>query len=127
MSDFFQHGLISTLHRLVDGPIAGRIDLLPATDPVDLLLPCHYSEIGTPALDRIIDCLRNVSFLSSVVISMNGIPDHSSDQVKRFWSRIERAHVILQNDSPSLLKQLRERGLSAESAKNCSVVSRDFF
>jgi glucosyl-3-phosphoglycerate synthase len=121
MSDFFQHGLISTLHRLVDGPIAGRIDLLPATDPVDLLLPCHYSEIGTPALDRIIDCLRNVSFLSSVVISMNGIPDHSSDQVKRFWSRIERAHVILRNDSPTLLKQLHERDLAANPGKGLNV------
>jgi len=121
MSDFFQHGLISTLHRLVDGPIAGWIDLLPRIEPVDLLLPCHYAEIGTPALDRIIDCLRDVSFLSSIVISMNGIPDHSTEEVKRFWSRIKRAHVVLQNDSPSLLEQLHERELAATPGKGLNI------
>jgi glucosyl-3-phosphoglycerate synthase len=121
MSDFFQHGLISTLHRLVDGPVAGRIDLLPGTEPVDLLLPCHYAEIGTPALGRIIDCLRDVSFLSSVVISMNGIPDHSTEEVKRFWSRMEKAHVILRNDSPRLLEQLHARELAAIPGKGLNI------
>jgi hypothetical protein len=81
MSDFFQHGLISTLHRLVHGSIAGRMDnLLPGTGPTDLLLPCQYAEIGTAALDRIVDCLGNASFLSGIVISMNGIPDGRTEE-----------------------------------------------
>jgi glucosyl-3-phosphoglycerate synthase len=121
MSDFFQHGLISTLHRLVDGPVDGRIDLLAGIEPIDLLLPCHYAEIGTRALDRIIDCLRNVSFLSSIVISMNGIPDHSINEVIRFWSRLEKRHVILRSDSPTLFEELSERDLAADAGKGLNI------
>jgi glucosyl-3-phosphoglycerate synthase len=122
MSDFFQHGLISTLHRLVNGPIAARAhDLLPGTETVDLLLPCHYSEIGTAALEGIIDCLRDASFLSGIVISMNGIPHDQTEEVKRFWSRLNIPHVILRNDSSSLMEQLRERDLAANPGKGLNI------
>ena len=122
MSDFFQHGLISTLHRLVDDPIAGRVDeLSPGTGPIDLLLPCHYAEIGTAALDGIIDRLRDASFLSSIVISMNGIPDGRTEEMQRYWSRLQKPHVILRNDSPSLLDQLRKRDLAASPGKGLNI------
>ncbi len=121
MSDFFQHGLISTLHRLVEGPVTRLHDLLPGTEPIDLLLPCHYAEVGTPALERIIDSLRDASFLSSVVISMNGIPEQSAEEVSRIWSRMERVHVVLQNDSPSLFEQLRGHGLPVKPGKGLNI------
>jgi glucosyl-3-phosphoglycerate synthase len=122
MSDFFQHGLISTLHRLVSGPMTPRAhDLLAGTETVDLLLPCHYSEIGTAALEGIIDCLRDASFLSEIVISMNGIPYDHTEEVKRFWSRLTVPHVILRNDSSSLMEQLRERDLAANPGKGLNI------
>jgi hypothetical protein len=43
MSDFFQHGLISTLHRLVDGPLIDRQEPLPPLESVVLVLPCHQA------------------------------------------------------------------------------------
>jgi glucosyl-3-phosphoglycerate synthase len=121
MSDFFQHGLISTLHRLVDGPLIERQESLAALESVVLVLPCHYAEIGTAALDGIVGCLDNAKFLSRIVISMNGIPDHSTAQVKQFWSRLHKPHVILRNDSPVLCEQLAEQGLPNAPGKGLNI------
>ena len=111
MSDFFQHGLISTLHRLVDGPLPDRHESFSAFEPVVLVLPCHYGEIGTVALQGIVKTLGDAKFLTRVVISMNGIPDHLTGEMKRFWSRLKQPHVVLWNDSPTLLQQLENKGL----------------
>ena len=58
MSDFYQHGLMSTLHRLVDGPIAHRHEPPAALGSVVLVLPCHYDEIGTPRSKSILEKLE---------------------------------------------------------------------
>ena len=121
MSDFFQHGLISTLHRLVDGSIVDRLEALPELESVVLVLPCHYAEIGTAALIRIVDRLEEAKFLSRVVVSMNGIPDHLIGEVQLFWSRLKKPHVVLGNDSPNLLQQLQKRGLEFEPGKGLNL------
>jgi glucosyl-3-phosphoglycerate synthase len=121
MSDFFQHGLISTLHRLVDGPLIDRQEILPPLESVVLVLPCHYAEVGTAALGGIIECLGNAKFLSRIVISMNGIPDHSITQVKQFWSRLNKPHVVLRNDSPVLSEQLAKQNLPNASGKGLNI------
>jgi hypothetical protein len=58
--------MISTLHRLVDGGIADRHEFLPPLDSVVLILPCHYAEIGTAALDDIVRILDEAKFLFRV-------------------------------------------------------------
>ena len=121
MSDFFQHGLISTLHRLVDGPLIDRQEFLPPLESVVLVLPCHYAEVGTVALDGIIECLGNAKFLSRIVISMNGIPDHSIAQVKQFWSRLNKPHVVLRNDSTVLSEQLAKQNLPNAPGKGLNI------
>jgi glucosyl-3-phosphoglycerate synthase len=121
MSDFFQHGLISTLHRLVDGPILDRHEPLPALGSVVLVLPCHYAEIGTAALHGIVEKLAGAKFLSHVVISMNGVPDYSTREVKSFWSQLNQPHVVLWNDSPVLWQQLREQGLQLNPGKGLNL------
>jgi glucosyl-3-phosphoglycerate synthase len=122
MSDFFQHGMISTLHRLVDGGIADRHESLsPPFGLVVLILPCHYAEIGTAALEGIVRILDEAKFLSRVVISMNGIPDHLTEEVKRFWSRLQKPHVVLWNDSPTLLRQLVNQGLHFDPGKGLNL------
>ena len=121
MSDFFQHGLISTLHRLVDGSIVDRFDQLPELESIILVLPCHYAEIGTAALSGIVDRLGDAKFLSLVVVSMNGIPDHLIGEVQMFWSRLKKPHIVLGNDSPNLLQQLKNRGLQFDPGKGLNL------
>jgi glucosyl-3-phosphoglycerate synthase len=121
MSDFFQHGLISTLHRLVDGPLIDLQEPLSAFESAVLVLPCHYAEIGTAALEGIVERLNDAKFLSRIVISMNGIPDHSIAEVKKFWSRLKKPHVVLRNDSPVLSEQLAQRGLPNTPGKGLNI------
>ena len=121
MSDFFQHGLISTLHRLIDGPILDRHESFPALESVVLVLPCHYAEIGTVALQGIVKALDEAKFVTRAVISMNGIPDHLTEDVKRFWSRLRKPHVVLWNDSPTLFQQLENKGLQFDSGKGLNL------
>jgi glucosyl-3-phosphoglycerate synthase len=121
MSDFFQHGLISTLHRLVDGPIIERNKTLPALQSVVLVLPCHYSETATPALNGIIEKLNEAEFLSQVVVSMNGIPQHRIKDVQQFWSRLKIPQVILRNDCPDLLQELERQQLRPDPGKGLNL------
>ena len=121
MSDFFQHGLISTLHRLVDGPLIGRHESLPALESVVLVLPCHYAEIGTAALYGIVESLNKATFLSLIVVSMNGIPDLLTREVQLFWSKLQKSHVVLGNDSPNLLEQLARQGLPFNPGKGLNL------
>jgi hypothetical protein len=110
MSDFFQQGLISTLHRLVPVQTRDQIEDLRADESITLVLPCHYTEIGTAALKTIISALDEGTFIGNVVISMNGIPEDRISDVKRFWSGLKLPHVVLWNDSPELLQGTRATG-----------------
>jgi glucosyl-3-phosphoglycerate synthase len=121
MSDFFQHGLISTLHRLVPVRMRDQIESLPAEESITLVLPCHYTEIGTAALKTMIAALREATFLKNVVISMNGIPEDRLSSVKRFWSGLKLPHLVLWNDSPDLLQDLEQRELLVTTGKGLNL------
>jgi glucosyl-3-phosphoglycerate synthase len=94
---------------------------LPALGSVVLVLPCHYAEIGTAALQGIVGKLAEAKFLSQVVISMNGIPDASTREVKRFWAQLKQPHVVLSNDSPVLSQQLKDQGLQLNPGKGLNL------
>jgi glucosyl-3-phosphoglycerate synthase len=121
MSDFFQHGLISTLHRLVEQPMSDCLQSVPDLEKVILVLPCHFTEIGTAALRGMVEKLDEAHFLSRVVISMNGIPDHLTEEVSDFWSRLRKPHVVLGNDSSDLLRQLGKQGLEFNPGKGLNL------
>jgi glucosyl-3-phosphoglycerate synthase len=121
MSDFFQHGLISTLHRLVPVRMRDQLESLPADESITLVLPCHYTEIGTPALRTIRGALGRATFIGNVVISMNGIPEDRISEVKRFWSGLKLPHVVLWNDSPDLLQNLEQRELLVTPGKGLNL------
>jgi len=121
MSDFFQHGMISTLHRLADGPLLNRSAGVPKVTSTVLVLPCHFSEIATPALRTIIGQLNQSDFLSEAIISMNGVPDTQTEMVAYFWEELRLRHVILWNDSPSLLQQLTAQRLDFEPGKGLNI------
>ena len=52
---------------------------------------------------------------------MNGIPDHSIAKVKQFWSRLNKPHVVLRNDSPVLSEQLGKQGLPNTPGKGLNI------
>ncbi len=73
MADFYQTGLIATLHRLGQ-PNLERLEQELAdhgkTNPIALVLPCLYSELEGPALGGIVEHLQKVTFLNEIVIAI---------------------------------------------------------
>jgi glucosyl-3-phosphoglycerate synthase len=128
MSDFFQHGLISTLHRL--NPIEpGEGEELDQTG-LGLLLPCHVREIGSKALNDTIKTLNQLTCFEHIIVSLNGgrsdgasNPTSDLGEALRFWSQLGARHTILWNDAPSFLSWLGSNHLSAVPGKGLNLWS----
>ncbi len=114
MGDFFQNGLITTLHNLSERPVADlerELSGFSKTRPMALVLPCLYSELEGPALENIVDELCKVPYLSSIVIGLDRADETQYRHALEFFSRLPQQHVILWNDGPRL--QAVDRKLDA--------------
>jgi hypothetical protein len=79
MSDFFRHGLISTLHQLSEQP--RPLELTSGRGKIGLILPCHYRDFASAALISI-----------GTWRPFNRIPfaqSHETGIAKRFHERLE--------------------------------------
>jgi glucosyl-3-phosphoglycerate synthase len=117
MSDFFQTGVVATLHRL-GKPDAERLEkeLVPLSyeRPVALVLPSLYSELEGPALDHIVGELVEVPYLHEIVVSLDRADTRQFERAREFFSRLPQRHRIIWNDGPrleSIYKMLVENGL----------------
>lgn len=88
MSDFFQPGVVSTLHRLRrESPerLERELEGFAARTPIGLVLPALYSEFETPAMQRIVDQLRNVSYLHRIVVAIGRCSKEQYEDARRFF------------------------------------------
>lgn len=103
MSDFYQHGTIATLHRLAM-PDMGKLEQeLAGTAhhrPITLVLPSLYSEVEGPAMSGIVAELKQVPYLSEIIISMNRMTAEQFARAKEFFSELPQKHRIIWNDGP---------------------------
>jgi len=126
MSDFFQSGLISTLHRL-------RPEALSQLTPrngyrIGVLIPCHWNELKTPALHQIREILDSVEWAAEIIVSINGGPDDGGpdkgeQEARLFWSMSRVQPHLLRNYRSSFLDQLHRRGIEPESSKGFNLWS----
>jgi len=111
MGDFYQNGVITTLHNLSDRPVEDlEKDLLEfsRSRPMSLVLPCLYSELAWPALSNIVDELCKVPYLSQIVIGLDRATEDEYKHALKFFSCLPQKHVVLWNDGPRL-KQVDSR------------------
>lgn len=128
MSDFFQNGIITTLHNLCDRPLEDlEADLVEFARerPIALILPCLYSELEHPALRDIVTKLAEVPYLSDIVI---GLDKADADQYRHaldYFSVLPQRVHLLWNDGPRLQAvnaRLAEQGLApTERGKGSNV------
>ena len=82
MSDFYQTGIITTLHRLGQ-PSLERIESelreFSKTRPVALVLPSLYSEFEGPAMPGIVQELSKVKYLCEIVLVLDKASDKEFD------------------------------------------------
>ena len=105
MSDFFQNGVITTLHELgVRDAKRLESELVGYTRqrPVVLVLPCLYSELQGAALPGILDCLKGVPYLREVVVTLGAAGPAEFRDAVRYFSKLPQKVNVLWNDGPRI-------------------------
>lgn len=119
MSDFYQLGVVATIHRLGTPDIVRlerELEVFNAVNPVGLILPALYTEFERPAMDRIIAELRQVRWLKRIVVAIRRA---SAEQYREARSRFQGFQVpvtALWMEHPevqSILQLLEKNDLSA--------------
>jgi len=107
MADFYQNGIITTLHNLSDRSVdhlEAELVEFAKVRPMALVLPCLYSELQGPALNNIVDELCKVPYLSEIVIGLDRATEDEYKKALAFFSRLPQNHVVLWNDGERLKK-----------------------
>jgi glucosyl-3-phosphoglycerate synthase len=118
VADFYQNGIITTLHNLSNRPLENlESELLSfaRTRPMGLLLPSLYSELEGEALAGIVDHLVRVPYLEQIVIGLDRADESQYRSALKFFSRLPQPHRVLWNDGPRLRAidaELREMDLA---------------
>jgi glucosyl-3-phosphoglycerate synthase len=105
MADFYQNGIITTLHNLESRKIEDlEAELVSFTErrPMGLILPSLYSELEGKALPHIIDNICNVPYLSEIVIGLDRADEEQFKSALSFFGKLPQHHRILWNDGPRL-------------------------
>ncbi|MGR9114606.1 MAG: glycosyl transferase [Gammaproteobacteria bacterium] len=105
MSDFFQNGAITTLHRLQANRLADMENELLAFSKersMALVLPSLFSELQGPALTNIIDEISQVPYLNEIVIGLDRADRNEFEYARKFFGKLSQPHKILWNDGANL-------------------------
>ena len=120
MADFYQNGIITTLHNLVDRPIEAleaELSSFARHRPMALVLPSLFSELEGPALGHIIDEIAKVPYINEIIIGLDQADEAQYRHALKFFSRLPQPHRVLWNDGPRLRaidERLQARGLSPQ-------------
>lgn len=118
MGDFFQNGVITTLHHLRQRSLETlEQELLEFSKlrPMSLALPSLYSELKGPALENIIQELCKVPYLTEIVIGLDRADEKEFAHAKEYFGRLPQRHRILWQDGPRMMaldEKLKNIGLA---------------
>src|SRR5690606_6015909 len=118
MGDFYQNGIVTTLHNLVRRPVEDiEADLMSfrKARPMSLVLPSLYSELEGPALKNIVQELTKVPYLDEIVIGLDRASEAQYRHALEYFSELPQPFKVLWNDGPRLRAldmKLREQGLA---------------
>lgn len=105
MGDFYQNGIITTLHNLAHRPVEALEEELvkfSAQRPMALILPSLYSELEGDALPNIVSELVAVPYLAEIVIGLDRAEPDQYRSAIEFFSKLPQRHRVLWNDGPRL-------------------------
>lgn len=120
MGDFYQNGIITTLHNLSDRSLDElEYELLcfSKVRPMSLLLPSLFSELQGDALPNIVNELKKVNYLGEIVIGLDRADESEYREALKFFGQLPQHHRVLWNDGPRLKaidKELSEKGLAPQ-------------
>jgi len=118
MADFYQNGVITTLHNLSDRTheqMEAELVEFSKSRPMSLILPSLFSELEGEALPNIIQHLKDVPYLSEIVIGLDRADEAQYRHALKFFGELPQHHRVLWNDGPRLKAldaELMELGLA---------------
>lgn len=118
MSDFYQNGIITTLHNLTERTheeLETELNEFSSQRPMSLILPSLYSELEGEALPHIINEISQVKYLSEIVIGLDRADEEQYRSALKFFDRLPQEHVVLWNEGPRLQqldKELQTLGVA---------------
>lgn len=117
MADFYQTGIITTLHKLGTSSLE-RLELelqtLVRTRPVTLVLPALYSEFEGKAMPRIVEELAKVKYMQEIVLVLARASEKEFQKARAFMEPIPYRVKVIHNDGKRVLEiydTIRRNGL----------------
>ena len=128
MSDFYQSGIITTLHKL-GRPSLERLEAElwehSRVRPIALVLPALYSEFEGKAMPGIISELAKVGYLEQIVLVLGRASDKEFARVREFMAPIPYEVKIIHNEGMrvrEIYETIKRNGLDpGEDGKGRSV------
>ena len=106
MADFYQVGVISTLHQLNDaGParLEAELERHSRARPIALVIPALYSEFEGRAMPRILETLKSIPYLRRIVVSLDCADPEQFAHVRREVGAIGSTETaVIWHDGPRL-------------------------
>lgn len=105
MGDFYQNGLVTTLHNLRKRPyeeLEKKLIHFSKKRPMSLVLPSLYSELQGPALENIIDEISRIPYLEEIIIGLDKASKDEFNHAKKYFARLPQHYRILWNDGPRM-------------------------
>ena len=105
MADFYQNGIVTTLHNLSRRPLDDLEDELRGFSkqrPMSLILPSLFSELEGEALPKIVSHLEGADYLSEIVIGLDRANEAQYRHALKFFGQLPQHHRVLWNEGPRL-------------------------
>jgi glucosyl-3-phosphoglycerate synthase len=117
MTDFYQTGIVTTLHQL-GKPSLERLESelyeYAKLRPIALVLPALYSEFEGPAMPGIIQELTKVKYLKEIVVTLDYASEKELLRVRELMSPVQAEVRIIHNNGKritELYETLNRNGL----------------
>jgi glucosyl-3-phosphoglycerate synthase len=105
MADFFQNGVITTLHRLGNNSnlyLESELERLSRQMPIALILPSLYSEFEGPAMPAIINELAKVRYLKRIVVALDKATLEEYQRVCSLFDGFPTEVTVIWNNGESI-------------------------
>jgi len=128
MTDFYQTGVIATLHKFGISnleKLESELSWYSQERPIALVLPSLYSELGGEALKGIIRELKDARYIREVVVTLGPCTQEEFDHAKTFFSVLPQKTRLIWNNGErisQIYEIIKSTGLPlGESGKGLSA------
>jgi len=110
MGDFHQNGSITTLHNLNFSTLdylEKKLIKFSRKRKMGLIIPALYSELEKPALQNIVDTLKDIPYITEITIGLDKADEKQYEHAKKYFSGLssdKRICKVLWNDGPQMMK-----------------------